>query len=87
MHVLLFDRDEVVLEVMRATLAATGARVSTASSVGEVVRMASEERIDVVATDGMMRKEERCALVIALRTSRSARARATRLVRLQCSAA
>jgi len=87
LHVLVFDRDQGVLEVMRDTLAASGAKVSVASSVSEVVRLTAREHVDVVATDGMMAPAQRCELVIALKTAPSRRARETPVVRLRCGGA
>ena len=82
---LVYDDDEAALVVMRETLHRSGARVTVARTLDDVLRVVGRERVDAVATDSMMARSRACALVIALRTSEDRRARRVPLVQLRCA--
>jgi DNA-binding response OmpR family regulator len=84
-HVLVYDDDDAALTVMKTTLRLSGARVSVARSLDDVLRVVSEQHVDAVATDAMLARPRACALVIALRTSTDRNVRTIPFLQLRCA--
>jgi len=67
-HILIVDDEPDARDLLRAILAATGARISEADSVPEAVRIFSEDRPDIVLADVAMPGQDGYALMRAIRS-------------------
>jgi DNA-binding response OmpR family regulator len=82
LHVAVVDEDRVAGEILASVLAASGARVTVARTFAELERAAETDPPDVVATDGMLDRRRRAAVLVAMRTSSCGALRRARLVRV-----